>query len=232
MLLRSNKSLNSQLDFDSCCIQQSKFIQAGGLWLPSNCQKVSEESYLSLAEINALGFLTVDSVDYTLPEGWHEDNVPVKVGIHPTVSGFMRSETLSRIKEKMNIPKFILPESDKKTGILLPNVCVIHHIIMDEVSDEDWGRMILPVNYYRIDNRGYNESFTRLFWKKDNIQGLKKDIKLNIDEPVEFVTFIDMKRNNPTNEEYGLFSQLILALKNSKKVGRTMQSPSLPRASP
>ena len=153
MLLRSGKNLDSQLDFNTCSLQQSAFILSGGLWFPSQFQQVSKDSYSSLAKLNALGFLTLDSVD-------HHYAVKDKSGIHCTVTGFIHSETWNRLKS-------ILPQETSRVGM-------VHHIIIEQNDDEYNQHILLPVNYYKKEGNEINQSFIRLYYTHESIVFLKK----------------------------------------------------------
>lgn len=193
MLLRSGKNLSPNLDFNTCSLQQSKFIHSGGLSVSSNFQQVSKYSFASLAKLNTLGFITIDSVDnnYVI-----EENNIVSVGIHSTVSGFMLSNILSQLKVK--VPS------------LTPGISLIHHIIIDDDTDYDQNRIIIPVNYYKNGIKEKNQSYIPLYYTHKSVKILKNQINLNTTEHVEFVSFIDMQKNNKNENE--LFLKLIHVL--------------------
>lgn len=190
MLLRSGRNLDSQLDFNTCSLQQFAFIQSGGLRFRSQFQQVSKESYSSLAKLNALGFLTVDSVD-------HHYAVKDKLGIHCIVTGFVRSETLIQLQA-------ILHQETSHVGM-------VHHILIEQYDDEYNQRIQLPVNYYKKEGHEINQSYIRLYYTHESIEFLKKQLHLNSKELVEFVTFVDMQNNTNPNQDNGMFLQLIHA---------------------
>lgn len=224
MLLRSGKDLSPQLDFNTCSKKQTLYIENRGLWHPPMYMQVHEESYPSLAKMNSLGFITVDSVDYkgdvvdqipSTPESSQEFNrtnplnaplfskttLPRTYGIHPSVSGFMRPNTLLKIKNKSNH--------------LGASVGLIHHIITEEeVNPEDFKRIIMPLNYYKDNKRELSQCFIRLYYDREFINYYKKSICLHPDEDVEYVTFIDMQNNFNPNTERGLFTKIIKAMES------------------
>lgn len=200
MLLRSGKDLSPQLDFNTCSKKQTLYIENRGLWSPPVYMQVSEESYPSLAKMNSLGFITVDSVDYN-GDVVYQANLPITIGIHPSVSGFIRPKTLLKIKNKSNH--------------LGASVCLIHHIITEkEVNQEDFKRIIMPLNYYKDNKRELSQCFIRLYYDREFINYYKKSICLHPDEEVEYVTFIDMQNNYNPNTKRGLFTEIIKALEN------------------
>ena len=200
MLLRSGKDLSPKLDFNTCSKKQTLYIENRGLWSPPVYMQVSEESYPSLAKMNSLGFITVDSVDYK-GDVVDQANLPRTIGIHPSVSGFIRPSTLLKIKNKSNH--------------LGASVCLIHHIITEEeVNQEDFKRIIMPLNYYKDNKRELSQCFIRLYYDREFINYYKKSICLHPDEEVEYVTFIDMQNNYNPNTERGLFTKIIKAMEN------------------
>ena len=200
MLLRSGKDLSPQLDFNTCSKKQTLYIENRGLWHPPMYMQVHEESYPSLAKMNSLGFITVDSVDYK-GDVVDQHNLPRTIGIHPSVSGFMRPDTLLKIKNK--------------SSHLGASICLIHHIItLEEVNREDFNRIIMPLNYYKDNKRELSQCFIRLYYDREFINYYKKSICLHPDEEVEYVTFIDMQNNFNPNTERGLFTKIIKAMEN------------------
>lgn len=198
MILRSGKDLSPKLDFNTCSKKQTLYIENKGLWSPPIYMQVHEESYPSLAKMNSLGFITVDSVDYK-GDVVGQNTLQKTCGIHPSVSGFMLPKTLLKIKNKSN-----------KLGA---SVCLIHHIITEEeVNREDFNRIIMPLNYYKDNKREFSQCFIRLYYDREFINYYKKNICLHPDEEVEYVTFIDMQNNFNPNKEMGLFTKIIKAL--------------------
>lgn len=190
MLLRSGKSLNFPLDFRTCSLQQSVFIESGGLWFRSNFQQVSKYSYSSLAKLNSFGFITVDSVD-------HHYVSKEMGGIHCTATGFVLSETWKRLQ----------PIVYQQTS----RIAIIQNIIVDEWVEEYNQHIHLPVNYYKNEENKCNQSFIRLYYTRKAVDNLKQQIHLDTKEPVELITFIDMQNNINPNHDNGMFVQLIHA---------------------
>lgn len=196
MLLRNGKYLDSHMDFQTCSQQQSEFIRSGGLWCPSPFQQVSKQSYDLLAQINALGFLTVDSVDN------HNIRPGGFINVHCTVSGFMRSDVLHRLK--------------KNQHIRMPQIGIIHHILVEEMKEEDMLRVKLPVNYVSYNGREFSQANVYLIYTYKDMDSFKAQIHLNPKEPVEFATFVDMRNTTTGFEDDGLFPKLIHALETDR----------------
>ena len=195
MLLRSGRDLSDdpdkRLGFQACSIQQGDFIRSGGLRHPSRFQQVCKQSYENLARINELGFITVDSVD---AHNSRPDDQQIQHAVHSTITGFMLPETLAQFKREYSTH--------------MPSVCLIHHIILDgEINGDDFRRIQMPVNYFYYGERNVAQANVRLYFD-DGLASFKKQVHLKPDEPVEFITLVDMRGKYLANEERGLFTQL------------------------
>lgn len=198
MLLRSGRDLsddpNKRLGFQPCCIQQGHFIRSGGLRHPSLFQQVCKQSYENLARINERGFITVDSVDAydTRPDGRDD----IQTGVHPTITGFILPETLAQFK--------------KVYSMYMPSVCLIHHVVVDEVIQTIQTK--IPVNYYYYGDRVGVQASVYMYFSQSSVASFKKQVHLKADESVEFITLVDMRGKYKANEERGLFTQLNVCL--------------------
>ena len=196
MLLRSGKDLgddpDKRLDFQSCSIQQGGFIRSGGLRHPSRFQQVNKCSYENLARINELGFITVDSVD---ANNSRPDDQFVQHSVHSTITVFMQPNKLSQFKQ--TFLEF------------MPSVCFIHHIILDEeLKNDDFKRFQMPVDYFYFGERSGRQANVRLYFSEKDLDWFRKQVHLKPNEPVEFITLVDMRGKYKANEEKGLFTKL------------------------
>lgn len=197
MLLRSGRDLSDdpdkRLGFKACCIQQGHFIRSGGLRHPSRFQQVCKQSYENLARINECGFITVDSVD---AHNSRPDDQQLQHTVHSTITGFMLPETLAQFK--------------KVYLMYMPSVCLIHHVVVDEVIQTIQTR--IPVNYYYYGDRVGVQASVYMYFSQSSVASFKKQVHLKADESVEFITLVDMRGKYKANEERGLFTQLNVCL--------------------
>ena len=207
--MRSGKKIcdnpDKRIGFQKCSIQQGNFIRSGGLRCSSHFQQVSKHSFENLARINECGFITVDSVDAHESRPDDRDS-NIQTWVHPTITGFMLPETFIEFK--------------KTYSEFMPSVCLIHHIIVNNINSVDFygstnqERIIMPVNYFYYGERAVVQSNVRLYFSQSDLDGLKKQVHLKPDEPVEFITLVDMRGKHTANEERGLFTILREHLSN------------------
>lgn len=209
MNLRSGRDLGDikRFNFSECSKKQGEFIRSGGLRHFSSCvQQVNKKSYENLAKINELGLITVDSVDAedTRPDDKHRE---IETGVHPTITGFISFSKLELLKQKYLT--------------FMPNVCLIRHIIVEDLNSIDYKQIQMPVNYFYFGNRSGVQSMVRLYFSVEHILQFKKQVHLEPNEPVEFITMVDLRWKSKANSEKGLFTKLkecLLELENETTV--------------
>ena len=131
--------------FSQRCIDMAKDIRSGGLYSDENVSQVKKKSFEPLAQINDLGYLTIDSQDGQKDERAY-------------VAGFMEASQAHAFAEALNCG------SDKLAVVLQPcpkeirsKIAVTRHL----------GKGVTNAPLY-IDNKEYN-------FLKTDYAGLRKD---------------------------------------------------------
>jgi hypothetical protein len=198
--MQHQQKLNN-LSFEEICLEKYKFILDGGLRDPGDdIGQLDPMSYPFVAQINKLGFITIDSQDAIdcTKYGFHLGSIE-----RPYISGFIQTSKLKEFRRNIKT----------KTSLMF-----VTHVISDfKYEDEPENQTRIPVTQYTKSfaaGLSNEETFTSvpIFVSNENfnfdmeILGLPKILEMS------HITVIDLRVNYPAHCEDGLFQEVIKCL--------------------
>jgi len=146
-----------------------------------------------LIEINKLGFITENSQEGVIQKGYNkETKLSYEIHERAYVTGFMLKDKALDFVNKIN-------NSNKVA------------FIVSECSDEKYIYVSISKNSKTNEFKGDTKLYTSL--SSEIINAIKKDMKLNKSENIEFICCFDPVYGRKASSKYGLYKTIIDSLK-------------------